>query len=86
MATLRRANFRLLLGLQLVLLLAYPLAVGHRYGPAVVNGLLMVVLLSGVVAVSERRVMAVVLGVAGLLLAGNHWVAFFTGLAWATLV
>lgn len=86
MATLRRANFRLLLGLQVVLLLAYPLAAGHRYGPAVVNGLLMVVLLSGVVAVSERRVMAVVLGVAGLLLAGNYWLAFFTGLAWATLV
>lgn len=83
MAKLRRANFRLLLALQLVLLLAYPLAVGQRHGLAIVNGLLMVVLLSGVYAVSERRALAVLLGIAALLLAGNHWLAFFTGLGWA---
>ena len=86
MATLRRANYRLLLGLQLVLLLAYPLAVELRYGLAIVNGLLMIVLVSGVYAVSERRIMAVVLGVAGLLLAANHWLAFFTGLGWPAVV
>lgn len=85
-ATLRRANFRLLLALQLGLLLAYPLAVELRYGLAVVNGLLMIVLVSGVYAVSERRLMALVLGVAGMLFAANQWLAFFTGLQWAAVL